>query len=135
MISKQVLLSSLQADGFDAHLIDLINGDYQEEYGKVIYKDTEFTKVYFGRKIDDIEPSAYDVWGVTNNFSQLREIAGITIKHLNSKGKPVVVGGSDAIAEPRFYISMGADAVVLDKSGAANSPIMRPLRDDIFSNS
>jgi hypothetical protein len=124
MISKQVLLSSLQAEGFDAQLINLVNGDYQGEYGKVIWKGTELTKVYLGKKIDALDPSAYDAWGITNNFSQLREIAGITIKHLTSKGKPVVVGGSDAIAEPQFYLAAGATAVVLDKSGAANGPIM-----------
>ena len=31
LISKQVLLASLQTAGFDAQLVDLKNGDYQEE--------------------------------------------------------------------------------------------------------
>ncbi len=124
LISKQVLLSNLQAQGFDAQLVNLRNGDYQGEYGKIIWRSTEFLKVYLGVKIDTLEPLAYDAWGVTNNFSQFREIAGITIKHLASKGRPVVVGGSDAIAEPHFYFAAGAAAIVLDKSGAANAPIM-----------
>jgi hypothetical protein len=35
----------------------------------------------------------------------------------------VVVGGSDAIAEPQPYFTAGATAIVTDKSGAANWPI------------
>jgi len=124
LISKQILLANLQANGFDAHLINLRNGNYQREFGKVTWKGNEFTKIYLGQKIEDLDPRAYDAWGVTNNFSQFREIAGILIKHLASQGRPVVVGGSDAIAEPQFYFAAGATAVVLDKSGAANAPIM-----------
>ncbi len=124
LVSKQVLLSSFQAAGFDTQLHDLSSGDYQEEYGKVTWGDTEFTKIYIGGKIDDLDPLAYNAWGVTNNFSQTRETACLTIKHLASKGMPVVVGGSDAIASPQAYLAAGAAAVVLDKSGAANASIM-----------
>ena len=35
-----------------------------------------------------------------------------------------MVGGSDAIAAPMEYLSAGAAAIVLDKSGAANAPVM-----------
>jgi len=124
LVSKQVLLASLQGAGFETHLHDLGNGDYQEEYGKVNWGDTQFTKICIGGKIDDLDPLAYNAWGVTNNFSQTRETACLTIKHLASKGVPVVVGGSDAIAAPQAYLAAGAAAVVLDKSGAANAPIM-----------
>ncbi|KHD07479.1 radical SAM protein [Candidatus Thiomargarita nelsonii] len=124
LVSKQILLSNLQAAGFDAQLIDLRQGNHQEEYGKSIWRNTEYSKVYFGSKIQEIDPLAYDAWGVTNNFSQYREIAYLTIKHLASKGRPVVVGGSDAIAESQSYLAAGATSVVLDKSGAANAPIM-----------
>jgi len=124
LISKQVLLSSLQAEGFDAQLVNLTKGDDAVEYGKLSWGDSEFTKVYLGKKIDDVNPSAYNAWGVTNNFSQNRDIACLTIKHLASKGIPVVVGGSDAIADSRSYLAAGATAVVLDKSGTANGPIM-----------
>jgi len=124
LISKQVLLASLQAAGFDAQLVDLKNGDYQEEYGKVTWRDAEHTKVYYGKKIEGLDPLDCDAWGITNNFSQYREVACMTIKHLASKGRPVVIGGSDVIAEPQPYLAAGASAIVLDKSGAANAPIM-----------
>jgi len=124
LISKQILLSNLQAAGFDAQLINLRQGDYQEEYGKITWRNTEYSKVYFGSKIQEVDPLAYEAWGVTNNFSQYREITYLTIQHLASKGRPVVVGGSDAIAEPQSYLAAGATAVVLDKSGAANAPLM-----------
>ncbi|RKZ39653.1 MAG: radical SAM protein [Gammaproteobacteria bacterium] len=124
LISKQVLLANLQSAGFDAQLINLRKGEHQEAFGKVTWNDTELTKTYLGQKINDIDPSAYEAWGVTNNFSQHRDIARMTIRHLASKGRPVVVGGSDAIAAPQVYFAAGAVAVVLDKSGAANGPIM-----------
>ncbi len=124
LISKQVLLANLQDAGFDAQLVNLTKGDDVVEYGKLNWGNSEFTKIYLGKKIDDVEPSAYDAWGVTNNFSQNRDIACLTIKHLASKGIPVVVGGSDAIADSRSYLAAGATAVILDKSGAANAPVM-----------
>jgi polysaccharide export outer membrane protein len=43
----------------------------------------------------------------------------LAIAHFSSKGKSVVVGGSDAIAEPDHYLKAGAAAIVLDKSGAS----------------
>jgi hypothetical protein len=124
LISKQVLLADLQAKGFDAQLINLKRGDDEVEYGKVNWGDCELTKVYQGRKITDLDPQAYDVWGLTNNFSQYRELTAMTIKHLASQGKPVVVGGSDAFAEPNFYLQAGARAVVLDQSGATNAAVI-----------
>ena len=84
-------------------MVDLRQGTYQEEYGKTIWHNTEYSKVYFGSKIQAVEPLTYDAWGVTNNFSQQREIAHLTIQHLAIKGRPVVVGGSDAIAEPQCH--------------------------------
>ncbi len=34
LISKQVLISDLQAGGFDARLVNLRDGDYSEEFGQ-----------------------------------------------------------------------------------------------------
>ncbi|MEN8218010.1 MAG: radical SAM protein [Pseudomonadota bacterium] len=124
LISKQILLSNLQGFCFETQLINLRKGHYQEEYGKVSWRNTELSKICIGGKIADIDPLACDAWGITNNFSQQREIAGLVIKHLTSKGRPVVVGGSDAIAAPQSYLTAGASAIVLDKSGAANGSVM-----------
>ncbi len=124
LISKQILLSNLQGFGFETQLINLRKGYYKEEYGKVSWRNTELSKIWIGGKIADIDPLACDAWGITNNFSQQREIAGLVIKHLASKGRPVVVGGSDAIASPHSYLTAGASAIVLDKSGAANGSVL-----------
>nr|VFK61392.1 MAG: Radical SAM superfamily enzyme YgiQ, UPF0313 family [Candidatus Kentron sp. UNK]VFK69132.1 MAG: Radical SAM superfamily enzyme YgiQ, UPF0313 family [Candidatus Kentron sp. UNK] len=124
LMSKQILLSNLQGLGFETKLINLREGDYREGYGQVTWHDIELTKTYIGGKITAIDPSVCDAWGITNNFSQQREIAALAIRHLASRGRPVVVGGSDAIAMPEPYLAAGATAVVLDKSGAANGPIL-----------
>nr|VFK10785.1 MAG: hypothetical protein BECKLPF1236B_GA0070989_10164 [Candidatus Kentron sp. LPFa] len=122
--SKKILLANLQAAGFDARLIDLRKGDHREEYGRVTWRNTEYSKVYLGGRIQDVDPSAHAVWGVTSNFFSHSEIACLTIKHLASEGRPVIVGGSDAIADPQPYLAAGAAAIVLDKSGAANAPLL-----------
>ncbi len=124
LISKQILISNLQGLGFKTQLFNLKKGHYQEEYGKVSWQNTNLTKVCTGDKIADIDPLACDAWGITNNFAQQREIAGLVIKHLATKGRPVVVGGSDAIAAPHSYFAAGASAIVLDKSGAANGSVL-----------
>ena len=46
------------------------------------------------------------------------------IKHLTRGGRPIIVGGSDSLADPQPYLLAGANAIVLDKSGAANWPII-----------
>ncbi|NET46691.1 radical SAM protein [Okeania sp. SIO2B3] len=136
LLSKQVLLAHLQAGGFDAQLVHLKDGDYEEEFGQVAWKGSTLTKVYSGKKIWDIDPDAYDAWGVTANFMQEREIVCMVIEHLAKGGKPIVVGGSDAIADPEPYFQAGATVVVLDKSGAANwsifdSVLGRPPREPL----
>lgn len=120
LLSKQVLIADLQAGGFDAQLVNLKDGGCKEPFGEVTWKGMNLTKAYVGQRIFDLDPEIYDAWGVTVNFTQERQVACMTIAHLSSKGKPVVVGGSDAIAEPQHYLAAGAAAIVLDKSGAAN---------------
>lgn len=124
LLSKQVLMADLQAGGFDAQLFNLKDGDYAEPFGEVTWNGTRMTKTYLGRSIAAMDPSACDAWGITVNFTQEREVTCLAIAHLSQTGRPVVVGGSDAIAEPHHYLQAGASAVVTDKSGAANWPIL-----------
>jgi hypothetical protein len=120
LVSKQVLLAHLQAGGFDAQLVNLQVGNDSEEYGTVTWRGKRLTKKYKGTKISKIDPKAYEAWGITINFTEYRELALMVVKHLASGGKPVVVGGSEALAVPQIYLQAGATAVVTDKSGAAN---------------
>ncbi|NEO98931.1 MAG: hypothetical protein F6K58_09690 [Symploca sp. SIO2E9] len=120
IISKQVLISHLQAGGFKTKFINLRDGDYTENYGKKIWRGIELTKNYIGLQIESIDPESCEIWCITVNFTLYREIAMMLLKHLASTGKPVVVGGSDAFAEPQAYLRNGATVVVKDKSGAAN---------------
>ncbi|MFB2970489.1 radical SAM protein [Aerosakkonema sp. BLCC-F183] len=134
--SKQVLMASLQAGGFDAQLVDLRVGDYVEEYGTVTWRGEKLTKRYEGTKISSLDPQVYDAWGVTSNYMQYRPQALEAIRHLSSAGKPVVVGGSDAFALPQLYLEAGASAIVTDKTGGANWAIFdyvlnRPIREKL----
>lgn len=123
LLSKQVLLASLQGGGFDAQLFNLRDGNYEEEYGSVTWKGMTLSKRYIGKPISSLDPQACDAWGVTNNYIQYRQLAIWVIQHLAKGNKPIVVGGSDAIADPQLYLDAGASAIVIDKSGAANWPI------------
>jgi len=127
LISKQVLMSSLAAGGFDVRLYNLKRGSSEIEYGTVTWKGVPLKKVLLGRDYRSIHPSECDVWGITSNFSQHRNAAALIISHLRSTDRKVIVGGSDAIADPELYLKMGADAVVLDKSGAANCAVIDSL--------
>jgi hypothetical protein len=127
LISKQVLLANLQASGFDAQLVNLKQGHDQVECGNIRWGATDLTKVYLGTRMTDIDPQAYDLWALTNNFSQHRALAHIAIRQFASQGRPVIVGGSDALADPASYLAAGAAAVVLDKSGAANAAIINQV--------
>ncbi|MFN6515574.1 MAG: radical SAM protein [Nostoc sp. CreGUA01] len=120
LISKQVLIPDLQAGGFDAQLVNLRDDNYSEEFGEVSWKGMTLHKTYVGGKISALDPHAFDAWGVTVNFSQDRQVTCMLIEHLAKGGRPIVVGGSDALAEPHHYLKIGAAAVVQDKSGAAN---------------
>ncbi|MFN9173981.1 MAG: hypothetical protein ACK58N_05560, partial [Synechocystis sp.] len=104
LLSKQVLMADLQAGGFDAQLVNLKAGDAKEPFGEVRWKGMNLTKAYVGQKIDDLDPETYDAWGITVNYTQERQVTCMAIAHFASKGKPVVVGGSDAIAEPQYYL-------------------------------
>jgi len=120
LISKQVLIPDLQAGGFDAKLVNLRDDYYSEEFGQVSWKGMTLKKTYVGGKISDVDPQGFDAWGVTVNFSQDRQVTCQVIEHLSKGGRPIVVGGSDALAEPQHYLKAGATAVVQDKSGGAN---------------
>lgn len=136
LLSKQILMSNLEAGKFEPHLVNLKIGSDQEAYGEVKWGSITLTKMLKGKKISTLNPQTYDAWGVTCNYTQQREVACMVIKHLSSSGKPVIVGGSDAIAKPQIYLQAGASAVVTDKSGAANWAIFdyilgQPLREKL----
>ena len=123
LLSKQVLMAQLEDAGFEAVLFNLKSGDYQHEMGRIPWKNTTLTKVYVGSNIAEVDPIGCDAWGVTANYAQEREVALIAVRHLSSRGRPVVVGGSDALSRPDIYFEAGAMAVVTDKSGAATVPV------------
>ncbi len=60
LISKQILMSSLQGYGYDTHLVNLKDGDYEGEYGEVTWAGTKLTKVYIGRQIEALDRNDYD---------------------------------------------------------------------------
>lgn len=115
LVSKQILMGNLQAGGFETQLVNLERGTEEQEYGHVNWKGMTLRKIILGGRISSLDPSACDAWSVTSNFTIQREIACLVIRHLAGGGKPVVVGGSDAIAEPQYYVEAGATAVVTDK--------------------
>ena len=136
LVSKQIFMANLQAGGFEPELVDLRAGTDVEVYGEVEWRGTTLAKTLVGKKFSEIDPKAYDAWGVTCNFTIDREVACMVINHLAKGGKPIVAGGSDVLGEAAPYFQAGATAVVTDKSGAANWAIFdyvlgRPPREKL----
>lgn len=123
LVSKQVLIPQLRSCGYEPHLINLKDGDEEYAFGQVSWRGLTLTKVLIGRRLE-LPAKAMDAWGVTINYIQEREPACDLIRQIKAGGGKVIVGGSDAFAEPQPYLAAGADAVVRDKSGAANAPIL-----------
>jgi hypothetical protein len=118
--SKQVLAAHLTDLGMTAELVNLKAVDDERETGTVEWRGRCLSKVAVGADWNELDPKEFDVWGLTVNYFQEREIAGLIVQHLREGGGRVIVGGSDAFEEPEWYVEAGADAVVCDKSGAAN---------------
>lgn len=125
LVSKQVLIPQLLAGGFDIQLFDLRRGEDETEFGTVIWNGRTLSKVLVGRSFKELDACGMDLdcWGITVNYMQEREPACTLIRQLSKEG-PVVVGGSDAIGNPKSYLEAGAVAVVMDKSGAANHAVL-----------
>ncbi len=117
--SKQILAGSLQKH-FKVTLVNLKQGNDCIEIGEVKWRQTDLRKMVVGNDWKKLAPKQYDVWAVTINYLQEREVACAIVSYLASHGAKVIVGGSDAFAEPDPYISAGATAIVMDKSGASN---------------
>ena len=122
LVSKQVLIPQLIAGGFDTHLFNLKDGENETSFGTVTWRGSNLNKVLVGRPLQ-LNARDMDVWGMTVNYMQEREPACMLIRQL-SKDRPVVVGGSDAFADPEPYLRAGAVAVVTEKSGAANYTVL-----------
>ena len=120
---KQILAGSL-CTRFDVELVNLKMGDDSVEMGEVEWRGMRLKKKAVGVSWRTLDPARYDVWGVTTNYLQEREIACAIISHLASAGARVVAGGSDAFAEPQPYLDAGATVIVLDKSGRSNVAAM-----------
>ncbi|MFF5676065.1 radical SAM protein [Streptomyces hygroscopicus] len=127
LASKQILLAQLLHEGFDASLVDLKDAVSEWKFGETTWRGRRLTKVAVGRSWTELDPREFEVWGVTINYLQEREIACEAISYLARGGGRVVVGGSDAFAEPEPYLRAGADVVIRDKSGAANVAAIRWL--------
>lgn len=120
LVSKQILISQLRGDGFDASLVNLKRGISEHIFGEVSWKGLSLKKIFVGTAIEEYSADRFDVWGFTVNYTQEREIACRFIRHLTSQGARVIVGGSDALAVPAPYLEAGATSIVADKSGAIN---------------
>lgn len=119
--SKQVLAGHLTHAGFDVEMVNLKATDQETELGEIAWRGMKLSKIAVGQSWRELDPQEHEVWGVTVNYLQERDVARSIIRHLARGKAKVIVGGSDAYVEPEPYLEAGACAVVRDKSGAANT--------------
>lgn len=120
---KQILGAHLADHGLDIEVVNLKRGSDVIDIGEVEWNDRLLRKQAVGADWRKLDPDDADAWGVTVNYLQERTVARAVIRHLRATGRPVIVGGSDAIGNPRPYLEAGATAVVTDKSGGANADV------------
>ncbi|MBI2003765.1 MAG: radical SAM protein [Parcubacteria group bacterium] len=118
--SKQILAGTLFGAGYDVRLFNLRGGTGETIFGEVEWKQMKMTKIAAGTPWTALDPKECDVWGLTINFQQDREIGRRIIEYLSARGGRVAVGGSDVFAEPKPYLEAGALVAVMDKSGMSN---------------
>jgi hypothetical protein len=118
--SKQILTAQLRSAGFDTEIINLKAVDDETEFGSVRWRGRTLRKIAVGMAWKELYALDFDLWGLTVNYLQEREIACDIIRHLSQSGGHVIVGGSDVFAEPQPYLEAGAEVAIRDKSGAAN---------------
>jgi len=123
--SKQIIAAQLADAGFETDIVNLKAEDGGTDFGKVTWRGLKLTKIAVGTPWRGLSPGDYEIWGLTVNYLQEREVACAIISHIRNGGRRIIVGGSDAFAEPEPYLRAGADAIVQDKSGAANIALLR----------
>ncbi len=99
LVSKQILMPQLLAGGYDVELVNLKEDREETEYGRVNWRGMELTKVRVGA-MQHLDATRFDVCAITINYIQERDIACDLVRQLVGQGGRVVVGGSDAFAEP-----------------------------------
>ncbi len=121
VIMLQPLIGSLETAGLEVALFNMRNDISELSLGVVQWNNKTLTKTLRGMPVSHIPLDKADVFGITSNFHQAQEAVCHVVAFLASRGKKVVVGGSDAIAQPQVYVDAGATVVVLDKSGGSNA--------------
>jgi len=118
--SKQIIIGLLMDAGYRVLLYNLRTEDIGVELGEVSWCDINMRKVAWGGDWRLINPYDCNVWGITSNFYQEREVVCKIISYLSAHRVPIIVGGSDVFAEPKAYIAAGATVAIMDKSGGSN---------------
>jgi len=116
---KHFLGASLLAGGFEVEIMDMRRPNVEWGYEQVEWAGRTMTSLAKGLKLTDLEPKAFDVWGLTCNYQIQQTLVCELVKYI-SPHRPVVVGGVDASLQPEPYLAAGATLVVHTRDGAAN---------------
>ncbi len=122
-VVKTMLENGLRANFPDIKpKIDIIDmktmaPEREEKYGEVAYGDRSIEKYRLGAPFVDVKGQINDanIIGLTCNFTQEARVVSdfIAFAKQENPNAYVIVGGSDAMARPEYFLTNGADAVVL----------------------
>ncbi len=119
--TPQALIGSLEAAGHSVTRFSMRDGTHVHAFDSVSWNGKKLHPIALGKRLEDIPLDQFDVFGITSNFHMEQAIVLWVIEFLSKNNKKVVVGGTDAIAQPERYLQAGATVVVLDKSGGSNA--------------
>lgn len=116
----------------DVSIVDMQTQNPQAiKYGEIDFNGLVLEKYRVGTPFDEVAESIKesDIVGINANFTHSRLIAAHFAQYAKQTNKrcKVVVGGTDATAEPEYFLRNGADLVVKGEGELAFHHIIRNL--------
>jgi hypothetical protein len=124
-------LAAWLRDSADVGILDMQSTRDVTSYGTLLLGDVELEKCRVGMSFEEADEllADSDVVGLNANFTHSRRIAGDLLGHLrrSQPERTLLVGGTDATAEPDFYLRSGADVVVRGEGELVARDVIRCL--------
>ena len=124
-------LASWLRNDADVAILDMQVDRTQTAYGTLRMGTIELEKRRVGMTFEEADErlTDSDIVGVNANFTHSRRIIADFIEHLreSAPGRAVIVGGTDATADPEFFLRHGAQVVVRGEGELVMRDLLRSL--------
>jgi hopanoid C-3 methylase len=124
-------LAAWLRDDADVQVLDMQIDRKETVYGSLGMGSVELEKRRIGMTFAEAANSLWDsdVIGINANFTHSRRIISDLLQYLREEGfqQPLIVGGTDATADPEYFLRRGADLVVRGEGELVIREVLRRL--------